>query len=62
MIRGRLKVPPSLAWSDNGPVPVNEARLSYGVAEPEQIREAVRRLARAAREATTPRRVLVGST
>jgi 2-aminoadipate transaminase len=33
---------------DNGPVPTHEARLSFGVAPPEQLREAVRRLGRAA--------------
>jgi 2-aminoadipate transaminase len=32
----------------DGPVPTNEARLSFGVAPLEEIREAVRRLARAA--------------
>src|SRR5262249_55481577 len=34
--------------SQNSPVPTCEARLSFGVAPPEQLREAVRRLARAA--------------
>jgi 2-aminoadipate transaminase len=36
---------------ENGPAPANEARLSFGVASEEQIREAVRRLARAVRRA-----------
>jgi len=34
----------------DGALPLNEARLSFGVAAPEQLREAVRRLARAANE------------
>jgi DNA-binding transcriptional MocR family regulator len=32
----------------NTPVPTNEARLSFGIVKPDQIEEAVRRLARAA--------------
>jgi 2-aminoadipate transaminase len=48
---GVLYVPGQFCYvnGDNGLVPDNEARLSFGVAPPEQIREAVRRLARAAR-------------
>ena len=34
---------------DDVPLPTCELRLCYGVATPEQIREAVRRLARAAK-------------
>jgi 2-aminoadipate transaminase len=47
---GVLYVPGQFCYinGDNGPVPTHEARLSFGVATPEQIREAVRRLARAA--------------
>jgi 2-aminoadipate transaminase len=47
---GVLYVPGQFCYvnGENGPVPDNEARLSFGVAQPEQIREAVRRLARAA--------------
>ncbi len=36
--------------ADDGAMPTNEARLSFGVAAPAQLREAVRRLARAAQE------------
>jgi 2-aminoadipate transaminase len=47
---GVLCVPGQFCYvnGENGPVPGNELRLSFGVAQPEQIREAVRRLARAA--------------
>jgi 2-aminoadipate transaminase len=50
---GVLYVPGRFCYvnGENGPVPTNEARLSFGVAQPWQIREAVRRLARAARSA-----------
>jgi len=50
---GVLYVPGEFCYvnGSNGPVPKNEARLSFGVAGPEQIREALRRLARAARTA-----------
>lgn len=49
---GVLYVPGQFCYvnGENGVVPGNEARLSFGVAEPEQIQEAVRRLARAARD------------
>jgi 2-aminoadipate transaminase len=49
---GVLYVPGQFCYvnGDNGPIPTWEARLSFGVAQPEQIREAVRRLGRAARE------------
>lgn len=47
---GVLYVPGEFCYvnGENGPIPTHEARLSFGVAPPEQIREAVRRLARAA--------------
>ena len=45
---GVLYVPGEYGYSpENGPVPRNEARLSFGVASSEQIREGVRRLRRA---------------
>jgi 2-aminoadipate transaminase len=49
---GVLYVPGQFCYvnGDNGAVPTNEARLSFGVASPEQLREAIRRLARAARD------------
>jgi 2-aminoadipate transaminase len=48
---GVLYVPGQFCYvnGENGPLPTGEARLSFGVAAPAQIREAVRRLARAAR-------------
>jgi 2-aminoadipate transaminase len=50
---GVLYVPGQFCYetSQNSPVPTCEARLSFGVAPPEQLREAVRRLARAAETA-----------
>ncbi len=47
---GVLYVPGQFCYvnGDNGPVPTNEARLSFGVAPAGQLREAVGRLARAA--------------
>src|SRR5262249_31185267 len=47
---GVLYVPGQFCYvnGENGPLPNYEARLSFGVAPPEQIREAVRRLGRAA--------------
>jgi 2-aminoadipate transaminase len=49
---GVLYVPGQFCYvnGENGPLPTHEARLSFGVAPPEQIREAVHRLARAFRE------------
>jgi 2-aminoadipate transaminase len=49
---GVLYVPGQFCYvnGENGPLPTNEARLSFGVAEPGQIREGIRRLARAARQ------------
>jgi 2-aminoadipate transaminase len=54
---GVLYVPGQFCYvnGDNGPVPTREARLSYGVAPPEQIREAVRRLRRAVQSASLPK-------
>ena len=48
---GVLYVPGQFCYLEGAgvPVPVNEARLSFGVASPEQLREGVRRLARAFR-------------
>jgi 2-aminoadipate transaminase len=48
---GVLYVPGQFCYVNgaNGPLPTNEARLSFGVAFPEQLREGVRRLARAYR-------------
>lgn len=50
---GVLYVPGSFCYvpGADGAVPDTEARLCYGVAAPEQLREAVRRLGRAARSA-----------
>lgn len=47
---GVLYVPGEFCYvnGDNGPVPRNQVRLSFGVASCDQIREAVRRLGRAA--------------
>ena len=46
---GVLYVPGQFCYLEGAgvPVPRNEARLSFGVAEPEQLREGIRRLARA---------------
>jgi 2-aminoadipate transaminase len=54
---GVLYVPGQFCYlnGDNSPIPTWEARLSFGVARPDQIREAVRRLGRAARESTAER-------
>jgi DNA-binding transcriptional MocR family regulator len=48
---GVLYVPGQFCYLEGAgvSVPRNEARLSFGVAEPEQLREGVRRLARAFR-------------
>lgn len=50
---GVLYVPGQFCYvgSEEAPAPRTGARLSFGVASPEQIREAIRRLARAAAEA-----------
>ena len=44
---GVLYVPGQFCYinGDNGPIPTHEARLSFGVAPPDQLQEAVRRLA-----------------
>jgi 2-aminoadipate transaminase len=51
LAEGVLYVPGQFGYVNgaNGAVPTGEARLSFGVAPPEQLREGVRRLARAAR-------------
>jgi 2-aminoadipate transaminase len=48
---GVLYVPGQFCYvgDRNLTVPTNEARLSFGIVRPDQIEEAVRRLARAAR-------------
>jgi DNA-binding transcriptional MocR family regulator len=48
---GVLYVPGQFCYLNggNGPLPTNELRLSFGVITPEQLREAVKRLARAYR-------------
>jgi 2-aminoadipate transaminase len=58
---GVLYVPGQFCYvnGDNGPIPTHEARLSFGVAPPEQLQEAVQRLARAAM--VRVQRSLVGS-
>lgn len=49
---GVLYVPGEFCYvDDGGPIPRNEARLCYGVARVEELREAARRLARAAARA-----------
>jgi 2-aminoadipate transaminase len=49
---GVLYVPGQFCYvnGDNAPIPTSGARLSFGVAQPEHLQEAVRRLARAAHE------------
>ncbi len=58
---GVLYVPGEFCYVDgaDGPAPTNEARLSFGVATPAQLREAVGRLARAAAEVHAGRAVPV---
>jgi 2-aminoadipate transaminase len=62
---GVLYVPGQFCYvnGENGPVATNEARLSFGVAQPEEIREGVRRLARAvlrrSAEGTTMNRAVI---
>ena len=52
---GVLYVPGEYGYApEAGPVPRNEARWSFGVASPEQIREGVRRLRRAVLAASGP--------
>jgi 2-aminoadipate transaminase len=52
---GVLFVPGAFCYVKNGDVPSNEARLCYGVASPDELREAVRRLGNAARSASPER-------
>jgi 2-aminoadipate transaminase len=47
---GVLYVPGAFCYAKDGPVPNTEARLCYGVASQEELREAVRRLGRAVHE------------
>jgi 2-aminoadipate transaminase len=51
LAEGVLYVPGQFCYINgaNGPLPTREVRLSFGVAPPDQLREGVRRLARAAR-------------
>ncbi len=61
LAEGVLYVPGQFCYlnGENGPAPRNGARLSFGVAPPEQLREAIRRLARASQsvaDARPPRR------
>ncbi len=54
---GVLYVPGEYGYSsEGGPVPRNEARLSFGVASSDQVREGVRRLRRAVLAASAPAR------
>jgi 2-aminoadipate transaminase len=52
---GVLYVPGEFCYVGDGAVPNNEARLCFGVATPEELVEAARRLGRAARTAGLPR-------
>ena len=54
---GVLYVPGSFCYVKGGVVPNNEARLCFGVASHEQLREAVRRLGMAAREVLPPEKI-----
>lgn len=53
LAEGVLYVPGQFCYvnGENGPIPTSEARLSFGVATPTQLREGILRLARAARKA-----------
>lgn len=53
--QGILYVPGEFAYVEDGPFPRNEARLSFGVEQPDRIREGIERLAHAAREVGLPR-------
>ncbi|MCI0685405.1 MAG: PLP-dependent aminotransferase family protein [Gemmataceae bacterium] len=55
---GVLYVPGECCYVGNGATPCMEARLCFGVATPEELREAARRLGRAARAVGLPRRSL----
>jgi 2-aminoadipate transaminase len=52
---GVLYVPGEFCYAQSDTAPNTEARLCFGVATPEQLREAARRLGRAARTAGLPR-------
>jgi 2-aminoadipate transaminase len=52
---GVLYVPGEFCYADGDTAPTTEARLCFGVASPEQLCEAARRLGRAARTAGLPR-------
>lgn len=52
---GVLYVPGECCYVGNGATPSTEARLCFGVATPEELREAARRLGRAARAVGLPR-------
>ncbi len=52
---GVLYVPGEFCYADDKAAPNTEARLSFGVAPADQLREAVKRLGRAARTAGLPR-------
>jgi 2-aminoadipate transaminase len=57
---GVLYVPGSFCYVKGGVVPNNEARLCFGVASHEQLREAVRRLGKAAREVLPTEKIKMG--
>ncbi|MCS7045525.1 MAG: PLP-dependent aminotransferase family protein [Gemmataceae bacterium] len=52
---GVLYVPGEFCYVEGGPRPTTQARLCFGVATTDQLREAARRLGRAARSAGLPR-------
>lgn len=52
---GVLYIPGEFGYAKGPDAPRNEMRLSYGIASPEQIREGIARLARAARSVGLPR-------
>jgi 2-aminoadipate transaminase len=52
---GVLYVPGEFCYVDGNTIPKNEARLCFGVATPDELSEAARRLGRAARAAGLPR-------
>jgi 2-aminoadipate transaminase len=60
---GVLYVPGQFCYltGENCPSPSNEARLSFGVASPDQLKEAARRLGRAYRSTITQQRALAVS-
>jgi 2-aminoadipate transaminase len=58
---GVLYVPGAFCYADASPANNHEARLCYGVASEDELREAVRRLGRAAREAMPTAKIPVRS-